>query len=227
MAICGMSVAYFYNTRRETGAFSMKKMTNKTTHFLGVIFVTLLASQPLALAKIKPQTPWRPRVQEASFIKGVAGDASLVTQSKITLSGDSNAIQFQEGKLVENIEFFKTPRCYLHFKKNTQGIQGIEAGTTLKVSKIDNIYSKGTVHVTFWFDHDSIVSDLACITNLGHTLTTDELKETLGSHFQVSFTKSIEKEALFNTAPQKNTPILTDNTPSGNPYSTRIILSDS
>lgn len=206
----------------------MKAKIQKTVTLLTLTSAAFIALQSFAIAKIKPQAPWRPRLQEASFIKGVAGDASLVTQTKITYSGESTAIQFQDGKLVENIEFFKTPRCYLHFKKNTQGIQGIDAGTTLKISKIDNIYSKGTVHVTFWFDQDNVVSDLACVTNLGHTLTAGELKETLGDHFQVSITKSIEKEALFNTAPQRNAPTLSESTPAGYPYhSTRVILSDS
>src|SRR5690606_38074170 len=103
------------------------------------------------------------------------------------------------------------PRCYLHFKKESESANELSAGRILKVSKIDNIYYHGSVHVTFWFDDDLNVSDLSCITNYDHTLTSNELKSTLGSHIGVSLTQSVETDALFNTAPIHSLPMIQEN----------------
>jgi hypothetical protein len=183
------------------------------------------ASQPLVFAKIKPFSPWKPKSVEAAFVKGISGEATLTVQQKIALPSSENSVPFQDGKLTDNIEFFQTPRCYLHFKAEAKNTREVDSGKTLKISKIDNIYAKGSVHVTFWFDEDSLVSDLSCVTNYDHTLTSSELKETLGNHFAISFTKSIEKEALFNTAPRKNALPLTETSPSEySLHSARLIL---
>jgi hypothetical protein len=182
----------------------------------------------MALAKIRPITHWKPKPIEASFIKGIAGDASLTLQRDIEVSSENHTIQFQDGKITENIDFFKSPRCYLHLKEDNVISKTLVSGKVLKITKIDNIYHQGAVHVTFWFNSDSNISDLSCITNYNHTLTSSELKETLGNHFQISLTKNIEKEALSNTVPQRNAPTLSENTPAHYPlHSTRVILSDS
>jgi hypothetical protein len=204
---------------------SILKQNNRAK--LGLTASLLLGISPMVYAKVRPFTPFQPAHQEAHTVKGIRGEATITAQQTITLPAELDGFQFQNGKVAEDIEFYKTPRCYLHFKKDQVTPREISSGRNLKVSKIDNMYQHGSVHVTFWFDSDQNISDLSCITNYNHTLTSQELKETLGNNFQVSISKSIEESALINTAPQKNAPVLSEDSSNYNTYSKRVILSDS
>lgn len=190
------------------------------------VFISLCA--PFASAKIKPASPFKPKELEIGFIKGIRGSATLEIQQTLQVPSEDGTLKFQNGKLAEDIEYYRSPRCYLHFKKDAAQQKEIAAGQKLKVSKIDNSYSKGSVHVTFWFDEDPNVSDLSCVTNYKHTLTVDELKSTLGNTVVVSIEKSVETGALFNTAPvsHKDAKILSEDTEANNHpiQSARIIL---
>ncbi len=181
-----------------------------------------------ALAKIRAIEPFKVKPVEAHSLKGVTGEASLLVLNPIQIAMNSDSLEYQDGKLNENIDFYKSPRCYLHFRKASQPIHEIPTGQVLKVNKIDNIYTRGSVHVTFWFDNDPSVSDLACITNYTHTLTSSELRETLGNHFKISLTKSVENDALFNAFPSKDVKVLSEDSLYKSPiYSARTILTDS
>jgi len=181
-----------------------------TFAFLGLAIFLILTSCPFAMAKLRPSGAPKMKNLEIGFIKGIRGEAALTIQHSIQIPPDNGLLQFQNGNLIQDVEFYQAPRCYLHFKKDAAQQKELSAGQLLKVSKIDNIYSSGSIHVTFWFDDDENISDLACVTNYHHTLTIDELKNTLGSHVKVTVTKSIEKDALFNTAPMKNAKILSE-----------------
>lgn len=220
-----MSVALF-----SLGGPDMMKLSNKFSIqkriFVSLSTLVFLGSS-LCFAKVRTVQIQKPKGLDLSFIKGVHGEASFQVQQKLTLT--SPALQFQDGHLTQEIEFFKSPRCYLHFRKSGKTDLSVDQGAVLKVSKIDNVYANGAVRVTFWFDNDPVLSDLSCVTNSGHTLTSTELKSTLGSFFQVSLSKSVETGALFNTAPTRNHGALTENALS-NRFSTpsaRVVLSGS
>jgi hypothetical protein len=181
-----------------------------------------------AFAKVRPYTPLKAKTIEAAYVKGLAGEVKFTLQNALALTAETSSIQFQDGQPTDSIEFYKSPRCYLHFKNQSQALKEIPSGQILKASKIDNIYQNGAVHVTFWFDNDPVISDLACITNYNHTLTSEELRSTLGQTFAVSITKSIEAGALFNTAPVKGVKALSEDASTSRPLgSARIILTDS
>lgn len=186
----------------------------------------ILVACPFAWSKVK-RSSFNTKRAEVGVVKGVNGGAEFRVSQTIALQPEINEFQFQNGRLTQEIEFYRSPRCYLHFKSG-QEARELPTGKVLKISKIDNIYSNGSVHVTFWFDKDQNISDLLCITNYNHTLTVHELKETLGEAFGVQIPKAVEADALVNTAPQKNAPVLSeDSTTNQNPYARRAILSDS
>lgn len=215
----------------------LRKLNN--SFVIGSAAITLfLATQPfLAFAKIKLPNlskvkPSDLKPADISFVKGISGQVSMTLKQDFQLTPGVDLIQFQNGKISEEVEFYQSPRCYLHLRKAFASHHPLVVGQVLKVSKIDNIYTKGSVHVTFWFDQDPAVSDLACITNYNHTMTVEELKTTLGSLIQVSFPKSIVNKALFNTAPVKGRTVLLDGSLDGSSDdyrspSARVILSDS
>lgn len=198
-----------------------------------VILAFFLVVQPFAYAKIKlpglsQVKPSDLKSTDISFVKGISGQVSMTLKQEFQITSGSDSIQFQNGKILEDVEFYQSPRCYLHLRKAAENLHSLSMGKVLKVSKIDNVYTKGSVHVTFWFDRDSKVSDLACITNYNHTLTIEELKATLGNLIQVSFPKSIANKALFNTAPAKDkTMLMDDSSENYRTPSARTILSDS
>ncbi len=181
-----------------------------------------------SLAKPRNMFPLKPKELEVHTIRGISGAASFTVQPGVKLPPQMTSWQFQNGKLSEDIDFFRSPRCYLHFKKSAQAVNELQTGQVLNVSKIDNVYNNGSVHVTFWFDEHPALSNMSCITNLGHTLTVNELKATLGTLFTVSLTKSVETGALFNTAPPKNSKVLSEGSAADqDTTSARIVLSGS
>lgn len=183
----------------------------------------LVTSQTPAYA-IKAFSPWKARKIEASFKKGISGEATLFVQKEFVLT-DSKTLQLQSGELVDTPEFFGAPRCYFHFKKEFPGTKILSPGVVLKISTIDNIYSNGSVHVRFWFEENSDATDLSCVTNYDHTLTLSELRTTLGNHIRISLTQSVEKEALFNSVPHIKAPTLSESEPSQHPlHAMRFIL---
>jgi len=202
--------------------------TVKAMIALGIVSSMLTTGTQVALAKQRPIAPPKAKSIELGYVKGITGEASLTVREKLVLAPDAQSLQFQDGKLSDTIEFFKSPRCYLHLRKDGLNNREVAYGQILKVSKIDNVYTKGATHVTFWFDGDKKISDLTCISNYNHTMNSEELKATLGNAFQISFSKSVEKDALFNIAPNKNAPVLSESAPVNAPTnSARLILSDS
>jgi hypothetical protein len=196
----------------------MKKAgQSQVLFYLGLISTFTVTTTPFALARNRLVSGF-PTVKQVAITstKGIQGEALLTVRQRLQGSfqnvqnGQNGLLQFQDGNLTDDIEFYRSPRCYMHFQKNAAQPKEISAGKVLKVSKIDNIYSNGAVRVTFWFDSDAEVTDLSCITNYDHTLTVDELKGTLGNLIHVSFTKSVETGALFNTVPIKGAKILSE-----------------
>ncbi len=183
----------------------------KTVTLLGITIYTAISVTPSS-AKIRPTSFFKLKNIEPTVVKDITGEATLTLQQTLPLTAETFSISFQDGKLTENIEFYQSPRCYLHFRQPNPLYQALSAGQILKVSKIDKIYMNGSVHVTFWFDHHSSISDLACITNYNHSITQEELKNTLGSTFSLSFTNSIETENFSsqNTSHQSTRVILND-----------------
>jgi hypothetical protein len=196
----------------------MKKAgQSQVLFYIGLISTFMMTTSPFAMGKNRLVSGFpilKPIAMTST--KGIQGEALLTVQQKLQVSsqpgqnGQNGLLQFQDGNLTDEIEFYRTPRCYMHFQKNAVQSKEISAGKVLRVSKIDNVYSNGAVHVTFWFDNDAEVMDLSCITNYDHTLTVDELKGALGNLVNVSFTKSVETGALFNTVPIKGAKILTE-----------------
>jgi hypothetical protein len=207
----------------------MKKlMIAKGACVMGLTASILVGTSTGAIAKQRPISIPKSKNSEMSFIKGISGEASLTVREKLVLSPDEQSFQFQNGKVADSIEYYKSPRCYLHMRSGNQQVREIAYGQVLKVSKIDNIYTKGSIHVTFWFDKDQKISDLTCISNNNHTLNAAELRATLGNVFDIALSKSLEKDALFNIAPTKNASVLSESAPAEVPNnSARFILSDS
>lgn len=187
----------------------------KHTFIMGLSLASLLLTLPLGFAKIRPPSTFKPKGSQVGFVKDVQGHAVLKILRPISSLQDG-LLQFQNGKLTDEIEFYKSPRCYLHFKKNAEQEKLIPLGLTLKANKIDNSYLNGSVHVVFWFDEDSNVSDLTCVTNYSHTITLNELSATLGDSIEVSVSKSVETDVLFNTVPVKESRVLSEDSEKNN-----------
>ncbi len=213
----------------------MTSLKNSADHWF-VTFVFLAAvvlGETAAFGKVRALSPIKARPIEVGSVKGVVGEASLTVQQAVSFPTHGNTVEFQDGKNSESIEFFRSPRCYLHLRNDAKNAlivaKALPTGHVLRIAKIDNIYANGSVHVTFYFDEDSSISDLSCITNYNHTLTPAELKSTLGGYFQIAFSKSVEENALFNAVPKKSLKVLSEESAADEVpiYSARIILTDS
>ncbi len=206
----------------------MKKRDNPPVSRFGIYLIAFTLICPLALAKSKPQSDQKSADHEIRNSIRITGEATLTVKKEVALPQSEVTLKFQNGKIVEDVQYFQSPRCYLHFRKNVLTTQQLIHGHQLKINKIDNVYERGSVHVTFWFDGDPQVSNMKCITNYNHTLNTAELKSILSENFNILFSKSIEKEALFNTVPTRQAPVLSEDSANRSNFnSARIVLSDS
>lgn len=186
--------------------------------------LTLIASS--TYAKLRPLAPIQSKPMNSHVVRGIHADVTFTLQNKLTIPAGTELYSIQNGSFTDEIEFFSQTRCHMHIRKSGSS-QELNPGQVLKVSKIDNFYHHGSLHLTFWFDHDKTVSNLDCIGNFNHTLTVAELKQTWGNLFEVVLPKTVETRALFDTAPQKNPPVLSEDSDNSRPHAARILLTDS